>query len=148
MSECASHYKMARKKIGTRNDNEWTEGKFNSFVRNLLRAGSLRWPPRYKALKKAYVKDGVNPKTNRKCKLHRCSRCSELSPANKMVVDHVIPVVDPLVGFVNWDVFIQRLFCESDNLQALCKKCHSKKTLSESKIASGVVVPNRVRRKK
>lgn len=50
-----------------------------------------------------------------------------------MEVDHIKPVVDPQEGFVSWDEFINRLFCEKDNLQALCKTCHKIKTAKEKK---------------
>ena len=123
----------------TRNSGQWTEGRFNSFVRSLLRAGSLRWAPRYECIKKAFVKHGVNPKTGRKCKLHLCSRCSGLFPASKIAVDHIVPVIDPKLGFTNWHDYIERLFCESDNFQALCEPCHKRKTDSENNIATGKV---------
>jgi predicted transcriptional regulator len=47
-----------------------------------------------------------------------------------MAADHIHPVV-PIDGFTgekhldyNWNELIQRLFCEEDGLQALCKQCH------------------------
>jgi 5-methylcytosine-specific restriction endonuclease McrA len=46
-------------------------------------------------------------------------------------VDHIIPVVDPKVGFVDWNTFIERLFTERDNFQTLCKPCHKKKSRAE-----------------
>jgi len=48
-----------------------------------------------------------------------------------MNVDHIEPAVDPEKGFESWDVFIDRLFCEKDNLQAICLGCHAKKTKEE-----------------
>ena len=48
-----------------------------------------------------------------------------------MEVDHIKPVVDPKKGFTTWDDFIDRLFCEKKNLQALCRGCHAKKTKEE-----------------
>jgi 5-methylcytosine-specific restriction endonuclease McrA len=50
-------------------------------------------------------------------------------------VDHIIPVVDPAVGWTTWDDIVDRLFCEPDNLQLLCKECHSVKSLEEIDIA-------------
>ena len=50
-----------------------------------------------------------------------------------MEVDHIEPVVDPKEGFISWDVFIDRLFCERANLQAVCKPCHKVKTQKEKK---------------
>lgn len=52
-----------------------------------------------------------------------------------IVVDHIHPIIDPAVGFVSWDSFINGLFCEGHNLQALCKECHKIKTKEETDIA-------------
>ena len=54
-----------------------------------------------------------------------------------MNVDHINPVVDPDVGFVSWDVFIDRLFCERANLQAICIPCHKIKSKEEKKKRNG-----------
>jgi hypothetical protein len=52
-------------------------------------------------------------------------------------VDHVLPVVDPIEGFKDWDTFIKRLFCSKENLQVLCSACHTKKTKEEREVRSG-----------
>ena len=52
-----------------------------------------------------------------------------------MQVDHVKPIVgieETLVD-LNWDTVIDRLWCEENNLQALCVDCHDKKTKEEKK---------------
>jgi hypothetical protein len=46
-------------------------------------------------------------------------------------VDHINPVVDPAKGFINWDIYIDRIFCEVDKLQVLCRSCHKEKTAEE-----------------
>lgn len=51
-----------------------------------------------------------------------------------MQVDHIKPVVDPKKGFTTWDDFIDRLYCESKNLQAICKGCHTIKTKQEREV--------------
>ena len=63
--------------------------------------------------------------------MYRCATCKGEFPAKEVQVDHLHPVVDPVVGFVNWDVFIERLFCEEETLQVLCSMCHTKKTKEE-----------------
>jgi hypothetical protein len=50
-------------------------------------------------------------------------------------VDHIKPIIDPAVGFVSWDQTIERMFCELDNLQCICKDCHDVKTEIEKQIA-------------
>lgn len=89
-----------------------------------------RWPAKYECVNAAYVEDGVNQKTGRKCKLHRCEKCQELFPKNGIQADHVNPVVGP-EGFISWDVYVERMFCGPEGFQALCKDCHADKTLME-----------------
>lgn len=55
-----------------------------------------------------------------------------------MQVDHIKPVVSPTKGFQSWDDFIDKLYCEKDNLQVLCKSCHKEKTLKEKKKRDGI----------
>lgn len=60
---------------------------------------------------------------------YKCAKCKK--NFEKVVIDHVIPVVDPAVGFVDWNTYIERMFCDEKNLQALCKKCHERKSKGE-----------------
>jgi 5-methylcytosine-specific restriction endonuclease McrA len=99
-----------------------------SFIKSALRGA--RWPMKYEAIKRAYEKDGINPRTGRKCKLHRCQHCRELFPQNGVQADHIIPVVGP-EGFTTWDEYIERLYCEAEGFQILCKACHAKVTKEE-----------------
>jgi len=62
---------------------------------------------------------------------YKCAKCKEHFVATDVQVDHVLPVVDPKVGFIGWDSFIDRIFCEIENLQVLCKPCHKVKTEEE-----------------
>lgn len=50
-------------------------------------------------------------------------------------VDHIKPIIDPVVGFTTWDECIERMFCEADNLQVLCKTCHDEKSNEERALA-------------
>lgn len=63
-----------------------------------------------------------------------CAACKKEYPGKEVNVDHRIPVVCPVEGFVSWDVFIERLFCGKDNLQVLCEKCHNEKSTLERQI--------------
>ena len=114
-----------------RNSGEWTEARFKSFVTSALRAASRRWPPKYKALKEAFVGRQVNVKTGKMAMHYKCVACQKLYVASDVQVDHIKPVVDPKKGFVSWDDFINRIFCEIENLQVLCKPCHKIKTDQE-----------------
>ena len=115
----------------SRNGGEWTEARFRSFVTSALRAASRRWPPKYKALKEAFVGRKVNAKTGKMAMHYKCHSCRKHFVAADVQVDHIEPVVDPTKGFKTWDIFIGRIFCEIENLQTLCKPCHKIKTDQE-----------------
>jgi hypothetical protein len=77
---------------------------------------------------------------NRGRGLYECAGCHEVVPVtvrsggkrNKNVfVDHIDPVVDPAVGFVSFDEYIERMFVEKEGLQVLCAECHTIKTNEE-----------------
>ena len=120
----------------TRCNKQWTESRFRSFIISALRSASTRWAPKQQCIKNARVRRGV----------YVCELCKQEGPAtlpplpgNKrrrknIAADHLHPVVDIYDGFVNWDVFISRLFVEADGYQALCWECHNKKTKEENRI--------------
>lgn len=112
----------------TRNSGEWTEARFTSFVKGALR-GAM-WPPKYKSVEKAFVGFGINPASNRRCKMYRCSSCLEQFPLKQIKADHIIPVVGP-EGFVDWNTFIARLYVEAEGFQSVCEGCHKRKTEQE-----------------
>ena len=114
-----------------RNGGEWTDARFRSFVTSALRAASRRWPPKYKALKEAFVGKKTNKKTGKLAMHYKCAKCKKLFVAADVQVDHILPVVSTSEGFVGWDSFIDRIFCEIENLQVLCKPCHKVKTEEE-----------------
>src|SRR6266850_2975995 len=87
---------------------------FNAWMRNILRRSFFRWYQRSEAVKMARVDRG----------LYRCANCLKIVRNKEFAVDHINPVVDTKLGFQNWDVYINRLFCVKENLQILCKPCH------------------------
>ena len=117
--------------VKERNGGEWTDARFRSFVTSALRAASRRWPVKYKALKAAFAGRQVNAKTGKLAMHYKCAKCKKLFVAADVQVDHVQPVVDPKKGFVGWDVYVDRMFCEIENLQVLCKADHKIKTDQE-----------------
>jgi len=100
--------------------------KYNkkTFVTGALRRASLRWPPRNMALKKARVDRG----------LYRCSMCGESFKRDDIHIDHIVPIVDPSKGFIGWDDYIEKLFCQEEEFQILCKYDHEVKTLLEDEM--------------
>lgn len=125
---------MKTKVERTRGSGTYTEAGFTSFIKSALRRASGRWKPKSEVLRKARVSKGV----------YLCEGCGEHVPVTKVIdgkrvknveVDHVIPVVDPDVGFTTWDDFIRRLFVEEDGLRVLCRDCHAGVTQQQTDIA-------------
>lgn len=121
--------------LNVRNNGRWTEARYRSFVTSALRSASRRWPPKYETLKEAFVDRITNKKTGKLAAHYKCASCMQLYPAKDVQVDHINPVVDPATGFVSWDVYIDRMFCEGVNLQVLCTSCHKDKTGKEKDAA-------------
>lgn len=117
------------------NNGQWTKARFNSFVKSALRSASRRWPAKYECLNEAYVSTQVNSKTGRQAKHFRCNECKNLFPSKDVQVDHIESIIDPTVGFISWDETVNRLFCEKENLQVLCKDCHTVKTNAEKALS-------------
>lgn len=76
-----------------------------------------------------YKKDGDRHKVDRV--EFQCQVCGNWEIRDRVEVDHIIPVIDPKVGFVDWNTFHARLFCDKKNLQRICDPCHDKKTQEE-----------------
>jgi hypothetical protein len=57
--------------------------------------------------------------------------CHELFGPKEVQIDHIESVIDITKGWESWDVYIERLFCDIENLACLCKQCHSSKTSAE-----------------
>ena len=112
----------------------WTPQRFKAWLVGVLRRSVSRWQPKQEALKDACVGQLTNKRTGRQAKHYLCVACGGLFIARDVQVDHIEPVVDPFVGFVDWETFIDRLFCEKENLQVLCKPCHKEKTAEEREI--------------
>ena len=116
-------------------DGKWTQARFNSFIKNMLRGGHLSgWGPKQTALKLARDGKIVNPKTNRPNIASKCQLCLSRFLEADMKIDHIDPVVDPYTGFTTWDDCIKRMYVEVDGYQILCKQCHDKKTKEETAI--------------
>lgn len=116
-----------------RNNGKWTDARYHGFITATLRSGSRRWPPRYECLAAAKTDKKINEKTGRLAQHYRCAACSGEFTSKDVQVDHIDPVISPSTGFVSWDVYIERLFCEKDNLQVLCTTCHKEKSKKERK---------------
>lgn len=61
----------------------------------------------------------------------RAKKCCKCRGGGKLYADHILPVVDPKTGFLDWNTYISRLF--DGTLQPLCEKCHKTKSKAEAK---------------
>ena len=112
---------MAKKIERTRASGTMTEAGFRSFIISALRSKTLHWKPISETRKKARISKG----------LYRCANCGRA--VKKVCIDHINPIVG-YSGFNNWDSYINNMFCEEGNLQALCENCHAIKTKIEKEL--------------
>lgn len=129
---------MKRKLVPrTRNHGTFTEAQFNGWLTSMLRRGSRAWKPKNEAKKLARLPEKKrNPKTGRFQFCSTCASCGNWCFEADVEMDHVVPVVDPAVGFVSWDEKIERMYPEIEGYQALCPDCHTAKTKAERAIAT------------
>jgi 5-methylcytosine-specific restriction endonuclease McrA len=114
--------------VKTRNAGTMSESAFWSFIRSGLRQKSRFWKPITQcklAARRAYK----GPLKRQKFE-YQCNVCNNWFPEKKINIDHIKPAgslrcAQDLPGFV------ERLFCEIDNLQCICEKCHNIKTQNE-----------------
>jgi len=117
------------------NSNTWTQARFNSFIKGGLRQISYRWPPKYLVKKAAWRARGTYLCAGYGKRSHKVSLSitEKKAKVNNVFVDHIDPVIDPEKGFESWDRVIERMFCETEGLQVLCRACHKEKTSDERK---------------
>lgn len=102
-----------------------------------LREASRWWPPKKEARNKAKekVQVGIFNNGNPKMKtMYRCASCDGLFDVKETHMDHIEPVIDAEIGFVDWNTYISRLFVGVEGYQLLCTGCHSIKTALENEI--------------
>lgn len=89
-----------------------------SHITQHLRAISRFWPPKAESLKNAKQSDGK----------FKCGHCNASKDRKEVQVDHKVPVG----GFQgDWNLYIEKLFCDVSNLEVLCLACHQQKTNKE-----------------
>ena len=125
----ATRKKTAKKKVDKpRNAGTMSESAFWSFIRSGLRQKSRFWKP-ITQCKLAARRPYKGPNKRQKFE-YLCNVCNKWFPEKKINIDHIHPAgslrcAQDLPGFV------ERLFCEIDNLQCICESCHNVKTQNE-----------------
>ena len=118
----------------TRCSGKWSEARYKSFIKGALRQATMKWAPIQECLANARTRRGF----------YRCNVCKQEVPATvkvgrkrvkNILVDHINPIISPEQGWISWDDTIERMFCELDNLQAICKPCHDIKCQEEKEVA-------------
>lgn len=94
------------------------------FLIPVLRRATYRWPARSEALK-----DSRKERNS-----YECAICKDRFKNDEVVLDHIVPVVDPKLGFTDWDDYINRMFPEKEGFQVLCNDCHDIKTELEDEM--------------
>lgn len=100
------------------------DAQLKNKVIGILRAASMRWSEKNEAKKLARVERG----------LYECAMCKDLFSGTEIHMDHKEPVIDPYVGWISFDSFIERLFIPKEGYQVLCENCHTSKTMVEKEI--------------
>lgn len=123
---------MARQRVPrTHAGGTWTKARYFSFIRGALRRAAQNYPVKYQVKELAR-----RPKDKEKPGRHRfeynCAHCDDWFPDKEVEVDHIIGA-GSLKEYADLPGFTERLFCEADNMQILCKPCHQTKTNKERK---------------
>ena len=114
----------------TRNAGTMTESAFWSFIRSALRQKSRWWKPITECKMKAR-RPYKGPNKRQKFE-YLCNSCKTWFPDKQINVDHIVRAGSLNCG-QDLPGFVDRLFCEQDNLQVLCTTCHDHKTKLEKK---------------
>ena len=116
--------------VRTRNAGTMTESAFWSFIRSALRNKSMWWKPILQCkLSAKRIYKGPNKRQKFE---YQCNTCNNWFPEKKINVDHIHPA-GSLNCAADLPGFVERLFCEKENLQVLCSGCHDEKTKIEKK---------------
>ncbi len=107
---------------------------------NSLRRQFRRSPMYLECVKRAKREVKVKGKTKDNIRRVKflCNICGDLYDRKEIACDHIAPVIPveglPITGGLpDFNVYISRLFCPVENLQMVCKTCHSAKSKLENK---------------
>ena len=112
----------------TRAGETWTESRYFQFIRSALRQAFSRYPVKYQA--KDAAKRELKEKKGRQKYEYQCARCLRWYPNKEVELDHIVPA-GSLKTYDDLPGFVERMFCEADGLQVLCRECHLEKTAED-----------------
>lgn len=122
---------MKKQLIKPRNNSTMTEAGFWSFIRSSLRRRTMVWKPIQECKKQAKrVYKGLNKRQKFE---YKCNVCKNYFPDKEVNIDHIKPA-GSLKSGKDLQEFIERLFCEKENLQVLCSNCHNLKSINDKLI--------------
>ena len=110
--------------------------KTEKHILNILRHGTITWYERNECLNRGRREKVIGSKkdgTEKTIYERVCDICGEWRELreNALEVDHI----DPVGSFNgNFDDYVRRMYCDPRNLQAVCVKCHDRKSAKENAI--------------
>lgn len=112
-----------------------------SFVINVLRRGTYRWPGRWKAEKRSHLPEE---------KRYYCEECGLVCRKKDTQMDHILPVipVEKSTETTTLDEIAERMYPFTEGWQRLCKECHKVKTDAENAQRREPVSKPRAKKKK
>jgi 5-methylcytosine-specific restriction endonuclease McrA len=75
---------------------------------------------------------------------YKCNTCGKIFSMKEVQCDHK----EGVGKFVDWNTFIDRLFCPIENLQVLCKACHLIKSNEEKGLRKAATKAKKKSKKK
>lgn len=91
------------------------------FAISILRRGSYKHWARWKVTSNARL--GRNE--------YFCQKCGVIGPKRNYQLDHIDPVI-PVTGWISFDDYIEKLYCDVNGYNLLCKSCHMTKSAYEN----------------
>lgn len=122
---------MAKKKPASRAKPRKAYDKFYPILSAIKRCFS-RSPIRREALNKAKHPTEKGPKGGVR---YTCKECGVNFSQQASQVDHIEPIVpvDMSARDMSWDEIVDRIYCDPENFQVLCRACHTVKSKAENK---------------
>ncbi len=116
-------------------NNKHITPKERGLIKGALRRVFSRSELRKQAIDASRI-EHADPERPRVTKWSRCPSCKEPVATYQMEVDHIAPVVpvDSALEHMTADELVNRIWCEPNNLLAICKPCHYTKGKQEASL--------------